>query len=433
MSAVACEIDQQKISEPVSTAVIKDTTAKESLSSPSTPLNGGAHTGDDSVSDESSITSQSSQEYVSFEATRSSFQKASTADLAVKDKLSTSPSVHADTSFNSDSSDEEELQAFNPYEKEKQHEIMNEKDRKNDHSNNTQNDDVLSNEPEPAGQDSSVDSSNSDFDASTIRNSSSPATSLEKDDYEMKITSQAYINQDSTKGAKDTSRFLRMSQVSVSELNEVSLDEVQEDINRDKLKEKEKQQQEQNPEEQQPSRSILKTLTDASTTILAKARSDTPTSTIETTAIPTSTSAPRNTTKPSPILTNRSSADSGSSARSLFGIWSSIKNGAKRRASESSNTSSATVDVANTPLIVEHRSVATDDARHISKRLSQRRSVSQPLLLHEDDILAQMEQLNAANTNDPKARMLNSLKRQSLRKSLASQYKETDDYDWGEM
>ncbi|KAI8141296.1 rab-GTPase-TBC domain-containing protein [Fennellomyces sp. T-0311] len=46
-------------------------------------------------------------------------------------------------------------------------------------------------------------------------------------------------------------------------------------------------------------------------------------------------------------------------------------------------------------------------------------------------ILAQMEQLNVANTNDPKVRMLANMKRKSIRQSLANQHKgSADDYDW---
>lgn len=404
MSAIACEIDPPKMHEPVSTAVVKDSTATDSLSSPSSPLIRGGRSGDDNESDESSIYSQSSQEYVSSESTHISLDKAN-IKITHADNTQQQHNIQtdADTSSNNGSSDEEEeLQMFTPQQEDIHH-----------------HDDTVSDEREPAGQDSSGDSSSLDSDASTTQASSSPATSVEKDEEEYKFTSQDYMNSENENDAKDVPRSLRMSHVSVSELNEVSLDE-----------EKDAKQQQQ--QQQQAPRSILKTLTDASATMLARARSDT-TSATESVTIPNSSSTTANSTKPPPIVTNRASADSISSARNLFGIWSSIKNGAKRRASESSNASAATSDVANTPLIVEHRSVATDDARHVTKRLSQRRSASQPLLVHENDILAQMEQLNAANTNDPKARMLNNLKRQSLRKSLASQYRGTDDYDWGKI
>ncbi|KAL0088728.1 rab-GTPase-TBC domain-containing protein [Phycomyces blakesleeanus] len=48
---------------------------------------------------------------------------------------------------------------------------------------------------------------------------------------------------------------------------------------------------------------------------------------------------------------------------------------------------------------------------------------------HSELLLAQMEQLNSANVNDPKAQIILNLKRQTIRKSL-SLHNKGDDYDW---
>lgn len=111
--------------------------------------------------------------------------------------------------------------------------------------------------------------------------------------------------------------------------------------------------------------------------------------------------------------------------RGLFQLWSAIK----KQPPASTQPHSPT---AETPMIVEHRSLATRDR---TKRLSQQdRSQSEPALLHnQDDILSQMEQLNMANTQDPKASsMFKKLKRQSIRQSLVNQSPgEEGAYDWG--
>ncbi|KAI7868868.1 rab-GTPase-TBC domain-containing protein [Spinellus fusiger] len=53
-----------------------------------------------------------------------------------------------------------------------------------------------------------------------------------------------------------------------------------------------------------------------------------------------------------------------------------------------------------------------------------------PGLGTSEAVLAQMEQLNIANVNDPKAKILLHLKRQSIRKSLQGK---GDDYDWADF
>lgn len=120
--------------------------------------------------------------------------------------------------------------------------------------------------------------------------------------------------------------------------------------------------------------------------------------------------------KPAAIDTSNSTTPSSR----LFGIWSSIKSASGRWPSQQQQPSQQTA------MIIEHR-----DKK--SKRLSQQhRSASEPDLGHED-ILTQMENLNIANTSDPKVRMLVGLKRQSVRDSLKSQYLGRDDFDWGKM
>ncbi|KAI7855688.1 rab-GTPase-TBC domain-containing protein [Circinella umbellata] len=53
------------------------------------------------------------------------------------------------------------------------------------------------------------------------------------------------------------------------------------------------------------------------------------------------------------------------------------------------------------------------------------------MLGQENAILRQMEQLNVENTNDPKVRMLTSMKRKSIRQSLVNQNKNVrDNFDW---
>jgi hypothetical protein len=59
-------------------------------------------------------------------------------------------------------------------------------------------------------------------------------------------------------------------------------------------------------------------------------------------------------------------------------------------------------------------------------------SIISPLPGFQETLLAQMEQLNASNTSDPKSKVIKNLKRQSIRHSLVSQNK-GDDYDWGNL
>ncbi|KAI9312636.1 rab-GTPase-TBC domain-containing protein [Dichotomocladium elegans] len=126
--------------------------------------------------------------------------------------------------------------------------------------------------------------------------------------------------------------------------------------------------------------------------------------------------------KPTPIITASQQQQQPSR---LYGLWSTIKNASTGRRWPS-NPSLRQQHQGDSPTIIEHSSVA---APH-REQLLQQRSVSEPVLGQEDHLLVQMEQLNIANTSDPKARMIATLRRQSVRESLRSQYHGKDDYDW---
>lgn len=138
---------------------------------------------------------------------------------------------------------------------------------------------------------------------------------------------------------------------------------------------------------------------------------------------------------PSPPSPQRDSIDnesiaSTSTTRSIFALWSPF------RSSSSTNTSPASSrrpSKQNTVPIINNtpsapRPSASFAARQ--KRLSRPTSIISPLPGFQEALLAQMEQLNVSNTNDPKSKVIKNLKRQSIRHSLVSQNK-GDDYDWG--
>jgi hypothetical protein len=59
-------------------------------------------------------------------------------------------------------------------------------------------------------------------------------------------------------------------------------------------------------------------------------------------------------------------------------------------------------------------------------------SIISPLPGFQEQLLAQMEQLNMENNNDPRSKANKLLKKQSIRYSLVAQNKgKSDDYDWG--
>ncbi|CAO3650475.1 unnamed protein product [Mucor fragilis] len=137
---------------------------------------------------------------------------------------------------------------------------------------------------------------------------------------------------------------------------------------------------------------------------------------------------------PLPPSSQRDSIDnesiaSTSTTRSIFALWSPF------RSSSSTNTSPAssrrpskqnTVPIINTTPAAPRPS-ASFAARQT--RLSRPTSIISPLPGFQEALLAQMEQLNVSNTNDPKSKVIKNLKRQSIRHSLVSQNK-GDDYDW---
>lgn len=139
--------------------------------------------------------------------------------------------------------------------------------------------------------------------------------------------------------------------------------------------------------------------------------------------------------QPTPPSSQRDSFDnesiaSTSTTRSIFALWSPF------RSSSSTNTSPASSrrpSKQNTVPIINIAPSAPRPSASFAARqtkLSRPTSIISPLPGFQDALLAQMEQLNVANTNDPKSKVIKNLKRQSIRYSLVSQNK-GDDYDWG--
>ncbi|KAG2204917.1 hypothetical protein INT46_002686 [Mucor plumbeus] len=138
--------------------------------------------------------------------------------------------------------------------------------------------------------------------------------------------------------------------------------------------------------------------------------------------------------QPTPPSSQRDSFDnesiaSTSTTRSIFALWSPF------RSSSSTNTSPASSrrpSKQNTVPIINIAPSAPRPSASFAARqtkLSRPTSIISPLPGFQDALLAQMEQLNVANTNDPKSKVIKNLKRQSIRYSLVSQNK-GDDYDW---
>lgn len=133
----------------------------------------------------------------------------------------------------------------------------------------------------------------------------------------------------------------------------------------------------------------------------------------------------------SPIVTRQSSDNESivsttSTAKSIFALWSPF------RSSSSANTSPASSrrpsKQNSAPVLAAPRPSASFVTRQ--KGLSRPTSIISPLPGFQEALLAQMEQLNSANTNDPKSKVIKNLKRQSIRQSLVAENK-GDDYDWG--
>ncbi|RCH90252.1 GTPase-activating protein, partial [Rhizopus stolonifer] len=104
----------------------------------------------------------------------------------------------------------------------------------------------------------------------------------------------------------------------------------------------------------------------------------------------------------------RNSTDNASisSTKSIFALWSPFR----------SNTAPASTG----------RPSAQFAARQSINRPI---SIISPLPGFQEALLAQMEQLNIANTNNPKSKVIKNLKRQSIRHHLVAQNK-GNDYDW---
>lgn len=124
-------------------------------------------------------------------------------------------------------------------------------------------------------------------------------------------------------------------------------------------------------------------------------------------------------------MDNESIVSTTSTSKSIFALWSPFRSSSSTNTSPSSSRrpSKQNLSINTTP-----RPSAAFAARQRS--LDRPQSIISPLPGFQETLLAQMEQLNVSNTNDPKSKVLKNLKRQSIRQSLVSQNK-GDDYDWG--
>lgn len=122
-----------------------------------------------------------------------------------------------------------------------------------------------------------------------------------------------------------------------------------------------------------------------------------------------------------------SSSTTTTTTKSIFALWSPF------RSSSSTNTSPASSrrpSKQNSAPVLPTAPRPSASFVTRQRRLSRPTSIISPLPGFQEALLAQMEQLNSANTNDPKSKVIKNLKRQSIRHSLVSQNK-GDDYDWG--
>lgn len=133
------------------------------------------------------------------------------------------------------------------------------------------------------------------------------------------------------------------------------------------------------------------------------------------------------------IVINRDSIDNESitststTTKSIFALWSPF------RSSSSANTSPASSrrpSKQNSAPVLPSAPRPSASFVTRQRRLSRPTSIISPLPGFQEALLAQMEQVNSANTNDPKSKVIKNLKRQSIRHSLVSQNK-GDGYDWG--
>jgi hypothetical protein len=117
---------------------------------------------------------------------------------------------------------------------------------------------------------------------------------------------------------------------------------------------------------------------------------------------------------------------SSTTSKSIFGRWAPFRSSSSSATSPS--TSRRPSKQHSAPIPSASRPSASFAARQ--SQLSRPNSIISPLPGFQETLLAQMEQLNVSNTNDPKSKVLKNLKRQSIRQSLVSQNK-GDEYDWG--
>ncbi|KAI9475811.1 MAG: rab-GTPase-TBC domain-containing protein [Benjaminiella poitrasii] len=137
------------------------------------------------------------------------------------------------------------------------------------------------------------------------------------------------------------------------------------------------------------------------------------------------------------------SISSTSTTRSVFALWSPFRSSSSssftttntslssRRPSTKQNSSASIASTSSSVSTINNQTASRPSASFAArqKRLSRPTSIISPLPGFQEALLVQMEQLNTANTNDPKSKVMKNLKRQSIRQSLVSQNK-GDDYDW---
>ncbi|KAI8996990.1 rab-GTPase-TBC domain-containing protein [Pilobolus umbonatus] len=129
--------------------------------------------------------------------------------------------------------------------------------------------------------------------------------------------------------------------------------------------------------------------------------------------------SPRNSTD------NDSVTSTTSNTRSIFAIWSPFRSSSS--SSISLPSSRRPSKQTSAPTLPTPR--PSDSFAVRQRRFSRPTSIISPLPGFQEALLAQMEQLNAANTHDPKSKIIRNLKRQSIRHTLVSENK-GDEYDW---
>lgn len=258
----------------------------------------------------------------------------------------------------------------------------------------------------------------------------------------------------------------KLSSVSFSDMNDVSLAEEEEDL---QISVNEKKEEEYNPlkiitsalvsgkklPQRKPVPVPTKTFRSSSNNTTSNTTTATTTTTTTTTTVPVppskdilfesipspltvASSLPcRNSTDNESIQSTSSTA---TTSRSIFALWSPFRSSSSTNTSPASSRrpskqSSAPTIMATPPPPPPTTSAAPRPSASFAarqNRLSRPTSIISPLPGFQEALLAQMEQLNASNTSDPKSKVIKNLKRQSIRHSLVTQNK-GDDYDWGKF